>query len=78
MKLKYDGSKLLVANRVCAVCPRCIRYQVVEKRHDNGKLRLSCGHRVKPKKLVHVGHGPTPLREPGTKPAKQRRLEAVA
>lgn len=47
-------SRLLVKRALAAHCPRCYRYQLVEKRHDGGKLRLSCGHKVKPAKLVDV------------------------
>lgn len=45
---------VLVKQATVAHRPKCYRYQVIEKRHDNGKLRLSCSHRIRPSRLVDV------------------------
>jgi hypothetical protein len=46
--------KLLTKQAAVAHCPRCYRYQVIEKRHDGGKIRLSCGHRFRKPTLEAV------------------------
>lgn len=46
--------KLLTKQATCAHCPKCYRYQMIEKRHDSGKIRLSCGHRFRKPKLEAV------------------------
>lgn len=38
---------LLMKQATAVHCPQCYRYQLVEKRHDNGKLRLACHHKIK-------------------------------
>ena len=46
--------KLLTKKTTTAQCPKCYRYQVIEKVHDNGKIRLSCGHKFRKPKFEAV------------------------
>lgn len=45
---------VLIKRATVAHCHKCYAYQVIAKRHDSGRLRLSCGHRIRPRRIIDV------------------------